>query len=57
MEFDEFKLRKQVLLEWFHSPANQIECKSDFISKGKEKMVQVGRRGWGRVEVATHLMM
>ena len=32
-----------------YSPANQIECKSDFVSKGKEKMVQQQARreeGW-----------
>lgn len=37
-EFDEFKLRKLILAEWFNSPANNIESKSAFVAKGKEKI-------------------
>ena len=38
MEFDEMKLRKQVLLEWLQSPANKLENKTELFSKGKGKM-------------------
>ena len=39
-EFDEMKLRMKVLAEWFYSPANKLEHKSAFVSKGKAKMSQ-----------------
>ena len=35
MEFDEMKLRKQVVVEWFRSPANKLQHKTAFVSKGK----------------------
>jgi len=38
MEFDEMKLRKRVLHEWLHSPANKLENKTELFSKGKGKM-------------------
>ena len=40
MEFDEMKLRKQVLLEWLQRPANKLENKTELFSKvkGKGKM-------------------
>ena len=38
MEFDELKLRKLVVVEWFHSPANKLQHKTAFVSKGKAKI-------------------
>ena len=40
MEFDELKLRKQVLVEWFKAQPTRYNIRVLFIFKGKAKMAQ-----------------